>query len=93
MYGETTFGPWLRQRRRLLDLTQADLARRVGCSEITIRKFEADERTPSRQIAELLAEGLELPPGERQAFMRLVREPATLARMEHMLETGKPLRN
>ncbi|HEX6144479.1 MAG TPA: 3-hydroxyacyl-CoA dehydrogenase family protein, partial [Geminicoccaceae bacterium] len=30
---------------------------------------------------------------ERDAFMRLVRTPATLARMEHMLETGKPLRN
>jgi len=31
--------------------------------------------------------------GERRAFMRLVRHPATLARVEHMLETGKPLRN
>ena len=30
---------------------------------------------------------------ERQAFMTLVRHPATLARIEHMLETGKPLRN
>jgi 3-hydroxyacyl-CoA dehydrogenase len=30
---------------------------------------------------------------EREAFMRLVRTPATLARMEHMLDTGKPLRN
>ncbi len=30
---------------------------------------------------------------ERQAFMRLVKTPATLARIEHMLETGKPLRN
>lgn len=30
---------------------------------------------------------------EREAFMTLVRQPATLARMEHMLETGKPLRN
>jgi 3-hydroxyacyl-CoA dehydrogenase len=30
---------------------------------------------------------------ERAAFMKLVREPATLARMETMLETGKPLRN
>ncbi len=30
---------------------------------------------------------------ERQAFMRLIRTPATLARIEHMLETGKPLRN
>jgi hypothetical protein len=25
--------------------------------------------------------------------MTLVRQPPTLARMEHMLETGKPLRN
>ena len=30
---------------------------------------------------------------EREAFMSLVRHPATLARIEHMLETGKPLRN
>ena len=30
---------------------------------------------------------------ERAAFMRLVRTPGTLARMEHMLATGKPLRN
>jgi 3-hydroxyacyl-CoA dehydrogenase len=30
---------------------------------------------------------------ERAAFMSLIREPATLARMEAMLETGKPLRN
>lgn len=30
---------------------------------------------------------------ERSALMALVREPATLARMETMLETGKPLRN
>jgi 3-hydroxyacyl-CoA dehydrogenase len=30
---------------------------------------------------------------ERQGFMTLLREPATLARIEHMLETGRPLRN
>jgi 3-hydroxyacyl-CoA dehydrogenase len=30
---------------------------------------------------------------ERQAFMRLVKTEGTLARMEHMLQTGKPLRN
>ncbi len=30
---------------------------------------------------------------ERGAFMKLLRHPATLARIEHMLETGKPLRN
>jgi 3-hydroxyacyl-CoA dehydrogenase len=30
---------------------------------------------------------------ERIAFMKLARTPATLARIEHTLETGKPLRN
>jgi 3-hydroxyacyl-CoA dehydrogenase len=30
---------------------------------------------------------------EREAFMALVQTPGTLARIEHMLETGKPLRN
>ncbi len=30
---------------------------------------------------------------EREAFLALVQTPATLARIEHMLETGKPLRN
>ncbi|MBV8401212.1 MAG: 3-hydroxyacyl-CoA dehydrogenase [Acetobacteraceae bacterium] len=30
---------------------------------------------------------------ERTQFMRLVRQPKTLARVEHTLETGKPLRN
>lgn len=30
---------------------------------------------------------------EIQEFMKLVRNPGTMARIEHMLETGKPLRN
>jgi 3-hydroxyacyl-CoA dehydrogenase len=30
---------------------------------------------------------------ERAAFMKLIRTPGTLARIEHTLETGKPLRN
>ena len=30
---------------------------------------------------------------EREAIVDLMRMPATIARMEHMLETGKPLRN
>jgi 3-hydroxyacyl-CoA dehydrogenase len=30
---------------------------------------------------------------EREAFLDLIQTPGTLARIEHMLETGKPLRN
>jgi 3-hydroxyacyl-CoA dehydrogenase len=37
--------------------------------------------------------GADLSALERAVFMHLVREPRTIARIEHMLETGKPLRN
>jgi hypothetical protein len=30
---------------------------------------------------------------EREAFLALIQTPGTLARIEQMLETGKPLRN
>jgi predicted ATPase/transcriptional regulator with XRE-family HTH domain len=70
---ETSFGRWLRARRRALDLTQDDLARWVGCSVVTIRKIEADERRPSRQIAERLANCLKIPAEERAAIITLAR--------------------
>jgi 3-hydroxyacyl-CoA dehydrogenase len=47
---------------------------------------------PGADMTEPLGED-ELLKLEREAFMRLVRTEATLARMEHTLETGKPLRN
>ncbi|MBX7253675.1 MAG: helix-turn-helix transcriptional regulator [Candidatus Promineofilum sp.] len=67
-----TFGNWLRQRRRLLGMTQSELAGCAGCSVVTIRKFEADERRPSRQLAELLAGCLQIPAEERECFIRAI---------------------
>ena len=69
----SSFGYWLRRRRKALDLTQEALARRVGCSEGTIRRLEADERRPSRDMAERIAAILELPPDERAAFLKVAR--------------------
>jgi predicted ATPase/transcriptional regulator with XRE-family HTH domain len=68
-----SFGRWLKLRRRILDLTQDQLARQVGCSIVTIRKLESDERRPSRQIAERLAECLRIAPQERASFISLAR--------------------
>ena len=59
----------------MLDLTQSALADCAGCSLVTIRKFEADERRPSRQLAELLAECLAVPAAEREAFVAFARQP------------------
>src|SRR5262245_42777577 len=71
-----SFGYWVRRRRKALDLTQADLARKVGCALITIQKIEAEERRPSTQIAELLADQLRIPPEERAAFLAAARGDA-----------------
>jgi predicted ATPase/transcriptional regulator with XRE-family HTH domain len=68
-----TFGEWLRQRRRAFDLTQADLAERVGFSVSGLRKIESDERRPSRQMAELLAQHLQIPSDERPVFVKVAR--------------------
>jgi hypothetical protein len=50
----TSFGEWLRRRRKALGLTQAELADQAGCVTGTIRSIEADARRPSRQLAERL---------------------------------------
>ncbi|HXF64684.1 MAG TPA: AAA family ATPase [Caldilineaceae bacterium] len=68
-----TFAEWVRQRRKALDLTQAMLAERVSCAVITIKKIEQEMRRPSRELAELLADHLAIPPQEREAFLRLAR--------------------
>ncbi len=51
-----SFGEWLKRQRKAAGLTQEQLAEQVSCSTITLRKIEAEERRPSAQIAELLAE-------------------------------------
>jgi transcriptional regulator with XRE-family HTH domain len=67
------FGYWLRRRRKTLDLTQAQLAARVGCSLKTIQKLEAEERRPSLAMAERLAEMLDLAPAVRATFLKVAR--------------------
>lgn len=68
-----SFGYWLRRRRKSLDLTQEALAQRVCCSGFTIRKIEADERRPSRRLAERLAASLAIPELERRDFLDAAR--------------------
>src|SRR3954462_12624924 len=73
MLEQHSFGYWLRLERKALDLTREALADRVGCSVSTIRKLEDEERRPSAQITELLAEIFKIPPTERTAFLRFAR--------------------
>lgn len=68
-----SFGYWLRRRRKALDLTQEALAQSVSCSRFAIRKIEADERRPSRRLAERLADRLAIGADERPAFLDAAR--------------------
>ena len=78
----TSFGYWLRRRRKALDLTQEALAQSVSCSRFAIRKIEADERRPSRRLAERLADRLAIPPEERDAFLDAARTLRAAQRLD-----------
>src|SRR3954462_9015434 len=69
----TSFGDWLRRRRKALDLTQAALAQRAGCVPGTIKSIEGDARRPSKQLAERLADVLELRLEVRALFLKAAR--------------------
>src|SRR5688572_17898942 len=68
-----SFGEWLREKRKALKLTQEELAERVACSAITIRKIEAGERLPSEQVAQLLAQVLDIAPDRHDHFIMFAR--------------------
>ena len=68
-----SFGYWLRLKRKTLDLTREGLAGRVGCSAGTIQKLEEEERRPSAQMAQRLAEIFNIPPPEQPSFIRFAR--------------------
>lgn len=89
----TSFGEWLRRRRKALDLTQAELADQAGCVAGTIRSIEADARRPSRQLAERLAEVLQLAQDERAPFLKAARaelSPDQLAAPTRLAEPARP---
>ena len=69
---------WLRQKRRALDLTQKAFAEQVGCAEITVRRMEADEYKPSKELAAALFEKLGIPEYERSEWILFARGMSNL---------------
>ena len=87
---EFSFGEIVKEHRQAIDLTQAELARRVACATITIRKIESDALRPSIQIAERLATSLKIPLEERAAFVRLARASTLKTPTPQSLPTPPP---
>ncbi|MDW8234836.1 MAG: helix-turn-helix transcriptional regulator, partial [Roseiflexaceae bacterium] len=73
MSDAASFANMVRQRRKALDLTQADLARVAGCAVVTIKRIERGTLRPSRLLAERLATALAVSPAERAGFIRSAR--------------------
>jgi predicted ATPase/DNA-binding XRE family transcriptional regulator len=76
MQESISFGTWLRQKRRALDLTQKAFADHIGCAEITVRRMEADEYKPSKELALVLLEKLGIPTPEREQWIGFARRLA-----------------
>lgn len=75
------FGAWLKQRRKILDLTQAEVSQRAGCTVYALRKIESGERKPSKQLAGLLADALDIPPDIQSTFIRSARGELNIERL------------
>jgi len=63
----------------------------VGCSLATIVKIEAEERRPSRQIAELLAQHLEISADQRELFLKIARQEKATDALGDIQLSSQPL--
>ena len=70
---EVSFGEWLKRRRKTRGLTQEQLALQISCSVSALRKIEAEQRRPSAQIVEGLAEVFNIASNERKSFLKFAR--------------------
>jgi predicted ATPase/transcriptional regulator with XRE-family HTH domain len=79
------FSELLKHRRRALDITQEELAKRASCSVSALRKIESGDRRPSKQLATLLAKALEIPIEDQQIFIRVARGELNIERLGRVL--------
>jgi predicted ATPase/transcriptional regulator with XRE-family HTH domain len=68
-----SFGQWLKFARRARDLTREALADLVSCAPPTLAKIEQGSRRPSRELATLLVEALQVPLEQRVQVLQLAR--------------------
>lgn len=68
-----SFGEWVGERRKALDMAQRELALQAACAVATIKKIEGDERRPSRELAGLLASALRVPSALQATFIECAR--------------------
>lgn len=85
-----SFGEWVRQRRKSLDLSRQVMANLAGYAAATIKQIEQDERRPSRLMVERLADALFLPIDESPVFLHAVLGERSLDRLPTPAEPEFP---
>jgi len=88
-----SFGEWLSQHRRMLDLTQQELANQVGCARITLRRIESGTLKPSKELALILLEKLGAPQAEHEAWLRFARGLSGFPESSADSAVSKPITN
>lgn len=79
MDSQISFGSWLKQQRRRRGLTQETLGGLAGVSAIYLRKIEAGDRPPTRQVVEQLLEALRIPAAAREDILQVALVAPALA--------------
>lgn len=75
----SSFGQWVRERRRRKNLTQKALGSLIGYAEITVRQVESDRYVLTRFVVERLVEALADERDDRDAILRFVLRDAPIA--------------
>ena len=83
-----SLGYWIKRQRRAHDMTQEQLARLAGVATVTLRKIEADDRRPSLQLVQRLADIFRLDEDERERLLHVAR--ADLA-PDHLAVATQPI--
>jgi predicted ATPase/DNA-binding XRE family transcriptional regulator len=73
MNASQSFGDWVKQQRRRLDLSQTDLAARISYSVDLLRKVEQGRQKPSRALAKKLVQALQVPESEHDLWLNFAR--------------------
>ena len=93
-----SFGALLKRQRRLMRVTQEQLANRSGYSVSYISMLECGQRAPAANTAEILVAALELPDADRAALLATIertieqRHDAALARRHRVRPRGPSAR-
>jgi len=82
MEQESSFEELLRRFRKSYDYTQAEVAKRFGYAEETVRSWEQSRRFPARDEVERLAHLMELSPDEVKCAIRVGRARAKSDKIE-----------